>query len=277
MELDTMPTAVLTAPEESKSSTADVFPPLAQASELDFQATLQLLVKRACFLTAASSVAIALDEDGELVYCAGSGDSAPETSAPVDVSKEPIQQCLEQRKAARARATAADVLFTLVVPVTRDEKVVGFFELRGQCEFEDRDLQVVARLAEMVSTAIDHRNAATQAENRMFEQLSTICPPAPSLWHAPDSASQEPSGQKASPAASIPPAAEVHNCASCGFPVSHGRKLCVDCEQKTDVAHPPAEIFSTPAHESWVSAHGYTIASLLVTALAVAIIYWLRR
>lgn len=277
MESDTTAMAVLTAPEEGKSSTADVFPPLAQASELDFQATLQLLVKRARFLTAASSVAIALDEDGELVYCAGSGDSAPETGAPVDVSKEPIQQCLERRKEARARATAADVLFTLVVPVARDEKVAGFFELRGQCEFEDRDLQVVARLAEMVNTAIDHRDAATQAESRIFEQLPVESSPITSLWHAPDSAPQEPSEQKALPAVSIPPAAEVHNCASCGFPVSHGRKLCVDCEQKTDVAHPPAEIFSTPAHESWVSAHGYTIASLLVTALAVAIIYWLRR
>jgi hypothetical protein len=28
--------------------------------------------------------------------------------------------------------------------------------------------------------------------------------------------------------------------------------------------------------ESWFSAHGYTIASLLVSALVFAIIYWLR-
>jgi hypothetical protein len=28
--------------------------------------------------------------------------------------------------------------------------------------------------------------------------------------------------------------------------------------------------------ESWISAHGYTIASLLVSALVAAIIYWLH-
>jgi hypothetical protein len=277
MELDTMSTAVLNPPDEHEGSTADVFPPLAQAAALEFQATLQLLVERARYLTAASSVAVALQEGGDFVYCATSGDSAPEAGALIDVKKEPIYQCIEQRKAVRAHADGAGVLFTLAVPIMRDGEVCGFFELRGQCEFEDRDIQAVVRLAEMVSTAIDHRNAAMQAESRIFEQLSIVCRPAPSLWHAPDSVPQEPSEQKASHAALIPPAAEVHNCASCGFPVSYGRKLCVDCEQKTDVAHPPAGIFSTPAHESWISAHGYTIASLLVTALAVAIIYWLRR
>jgi hypothetical protein len=127
----------------------------------------------------------------------------------------------------------------------------------------------------MVSTAIDHRNAAIEAESRIFEQLSAVSPAVPSLWHAPASYPQESSEQKNSPVVSSP--AEVHKCGSCGLPVSYGRKLCVDCEQKIDVAHQPAEILTTPAHESWISAHGYTIASLLVTALTVAIVYWLRR
>ena len=254
---------------------ADGFPPLAQAAALEFQATLQLLAERARYLTAASSVAIALQEDGEFVHCATSGDSAPLGGTISDVKKEPICQCIEQRKAVRTQADAAGLSFTLAVPIMTDEKVCGFFELRGQCEFEARDIQAVARLAEMVSTAVDHRNAAIQAGSGTFEQLSVACPP--SLWHAPDSVPNEPAEQKASTATLIRPAAELHNCASCGFPVSHGRKLCVDCEQKTDVAHPPAEIISTPAHENWISAHGYTIASLLVTALTVAIIYWLRR
>jgi hypothetical protein len=277
MEPDGTAMAILTAPDERESSTADVFPPSTQAAALEFQATLQLLVQRARFLTAASSVAIALKEDGVVVYCASSGDSAPEVGAAVDLSMEPIHQCIEQRKAVRAQAGTAEVLFTLAVPIIGDEKVTGLFELRGQCEFEDRDLQVLARLAEMVGTAMDHRNAATQAESRIFEQLSVVSPAVPALWHASDSALRESSQQKAPPAASSPAAAEVHKCASCGFPVSYGRKLCLDCEQKTDPIHPPAEIFSTPAHESWISAHGYTIASLLVTALAVAILYWLRR
>jgi GAF domain-containing protein len=275
MEPDSTSTAVLNTPDECQSSAADVFPPLAHATALEFQATLQLLVERARFLTAASSVAIALPEGELFVYGAASGDSAPEAGTEVDASKEPAHQCIEQGKAARAQAGATEVLFTLAVPIIRDEKVAGFFELRGHCEFEDCDIEAVTRLAEMVSTAVDHRNAAMQAESRIFEQLSAVPPAVSSLWHAPDSAPQESSQQKTSPAASSP--AEVHKCGSCGFPVSYGRKLCVDCEQKTEVAHPPAEILTTPAHESWISAHGYTIASLLVTALTFAIIYWLRR
>jgi hypothetical protein len=39
---------------------------------------------------------------------------------------------------------------------------------------------------------------------------------------------------------------------------------------------PAAALFATEAEESWISTHGYTIASVLVSALAVAIIYWLR-
>jgi hypothetical protein len=275
MGSDSTSAAVLNAPDEYQSSAAEAFPPLAQAAALEFQATLQLLVERARFLTAASSVAIALQEDEVFVYGAASGDSAPEAGAEVDVSKEPVHECIEQRKAARAQAGLTDILFTLAVPVITDEMVLGFFELRGHCEFEDCDIEAVTRLAGMVSTAIDHRNAATHAESRIFEQLSAVSPTVPSLWHAPASVPQESSQQKTSPAVSGP--AEVHKCGSCGFPVSYGRKLCVDCEQKTDVAHPPAEILSTPAHENWISAHGYTIASLLVTALTVAIIYWLRR
>ena len=275
MGSDRISTAVLNVPHECQSSSADVFPPLAQATALEFQATLQLLVERARFLTAASSIAIALQQDEEFVYEAASGDTAPKVGAEVDVSKEPVRHCIEQRKAARAQTGATEVLFVLAVPVIRDEKVTGFFELLGHCEFEDCDLEAVKRLAEMLSTAIDHRNAAMQVESRIFEQLSAMSPAVPSLWHAPDSAPQQASQQRSSPAASTP--AEVHKCARCGFPVSHGRELCVDCEQKTDVAHPPAEILTTPPHESWMSAHGYTIASLLVTALTFAIIYWLRR
>jgi len=275
MGSDGTSTAVLNLPDECQSSPAEVFAPLAQAAALEFQATLQLLVERARFLTAASSVAIALQQDEELVYEAASGDTALQPGAEVDVSKEPVRQCIEERKEARAPVGATEAPFVLALPVIRDEKVTGFFELRGHCEFEDCDVEAIKRLAEMVSTAIDHRNAATETESRIFTQLSTLSPSTPSLWHAPDSVPKQSSQQKSSPAASTP--AEVHKCGRCGFPVSYGRKLCVDCEQKTDAAHPPAEILTTPAHESWIGAHGYTIASLLVTALTFAIIYWLRR
>jgi hypothetical protein len=53
----------------------------------------------------------------------------------------------------------------------------------------------------------------------------------------------------------------------------------VECEQKPGVrTQPPADLFaSATKQERWLSAHGYTIASLLLTALTAAVILWLRR
>jgi len=126
----------------------------------------------------------------------------------------------------------------------------------------------------MVNTAIEHRSAAVRVESREFGEVSGIgSAPVPKLWHAPESAEPRPRGESST--STNLPVVDVQNCPSCGFPVSTGRKLCLDCEQK-DAAHIPADPLSTPAHESWISAHGYTIASLLISALAIAIILWFR-
>lgn len=268
MQSDSTATAVLTAPDICESAGREVFPPLLRSAALEFQAVLQLLVERARFLTAAPSVAIALYEDEWLLYSAISGDSAPEAGKAVDISKEPIHRCIEDRKPVQGSAAGS---FSLAVPIIRDEKVIGLFELFGESEFEDRDIQLVTRLTEMVDTAIDHRNAAAQAERGAFEQTSEPL----SLWHAPDPTEPQ-SFQEASTKEPPSERIEVHKCASCAFPVSQGRKFCLDCEKNAEDLHPPAELFSTQEHESWLSAHEYTIASLLVTALALAIILWLR-
>ncbi len=123
MGSDSTSTAVLNVPDECQSSSAEAFAPSTPAAALDFQATLQLLVERARFLTAASSVAIALRQDEEFVYEAASGDTAPQPGAEVDVGKEPVRQCIEERKAARVQTGATEVLFVLAVPVIRYEKV----------------------------------------------------------------------------------------------------------------------------------------------------------
>jgi hypothetical protein len=52
----------------------------------------------------------------------------------------------------------------------------------------------------------------------------------------------------------------------------------VECEQKSDIpVSTPPELFSTQNQENWISEHGYTVASLIVSALAAAIILWLRH
>lgn len=268
-------TAVLVSPEEREKLAADVFSPLAQTAALEFQASLQLLVERARFITAASGVAIALKQDGQLVYSASAGDGARAAGTTVEMSREPVRQCLDQQKSVRRSPSSADGLFSMTVPIMLNGAVTGFFELLGHSEFQDQDLQAIERLADLVNTALENRTAGVETEKRLLDRFTEFARPAviPSLWHAPESASSQ---QPKTPEAPIT-APEVQKCISCGFPVSKGRRLCVECDQKMGPANPPAEIFSTNQQEqSWMSVHGYTIASALVTAVAIGIILWLR-
>ncbi|MFI5113628.1 MAG: GAF domain-containing protein [Terriglobales bacterium] len=76
----------------------------------------------------------------------------------------------------------------------------------------------------------------------------------------------------------------VQKCASCGFPVSEGRSLCVDCEGKQrDDSGPsetmPAEfvpsfgVASAPAGESWLANHVNLLAVVvLILSIIVAVV-----
>lgn len=272
MNMQNSGTALLAPIEEHDYSTAGVCAPFSQWAQVEFQATLQLLAERARFLTGATSVAIALQEEDRLAYAAVSGDDAPQPGASVDLSKAENSQCAKDLKPVRAKI-AAPLQGRMVVPIVRDSKFAGCFELLGFVEFEDRDLQHVSRLAQLVSTAIEYRDGALKAARQEFEDVP---PPQrlSALWHAPESEQQR--AAEPEPATSTS-AVDVHNCASCGFPVSGRRALCLECEQKADVTHPVPEVLTTPAHESWISAHGYAIASLVLSALTIAVILWLRH
>jgi hypothetical protein len=103
-------------------------------------------------------------------------------------------------------------------------------------------------------------------------------PEPPKLWHAEEQKQDEQKQEAAVHEAPAPPITNISACRSCGFPISVGRVLCVDCEQRTPHPNlvPSGQMFSQPQQESWLSSQGYTIASLAITALAAAIIYWLR-
>ena len=78
----------------------------------------------------------------------------------------------------------------------------------------------------------------------------------------------------------------VQRCSSCGFPVSEGRTLCVDCEQKKDRQPPAEELMpaefvpsfgmstsAAPAEESWLANHVNLLAILVVIlSIVVAIV-----
>lgn len=245
-------------------------------ARIELYACLQLLADRARFITGATWAAIALREGDEIIYCAAAGSSAPVIGSPLDVKTLQSGQSVNSDKK------------SLLVKVVRESKTAGFFQLVSNSgEFNDDDLQSIVRLAGMVSTAVDCMEAE---KHSITEQSTPVIPMAvtplavaqspkpavPVLWHAPESS---PSGSSSKSSAASDFAVSIYACESCGFPVSKGRTLCLDCEDRgTSSAASMARLLSTrqAQEESWLSTHGYTIASLLISALVAAIIYWLH-
>jgi hypothetical protein len=238
-------------------------------ARVELYACLQLLADRARFITGATWAAIALHEGADFIYCAAAGNSAPVIGSALDV-----------RTLRTGLSLAADRK-SLLVRVIRESKTVGFFHLvSGTAGFSDQDLQSIVRLAEMVATAINCMEAEQHSsidEHPPVAELVTQPPkpPVPVLWHAPAGLASAPSN-KSDSASDL--AVTVYACESCGFPVSRGRTMCVDCEERGSPSATMARLLSArqKEDESWLSAHGYTVASLLVSALVFAIIYWLR-
>jgi len=68
----------------------------------------------------------------------------------------------------------------------------------------------------------------------------------------------------------------VRRCEACGFPVSEGRKLCLDCEAAN--AGDAPEFFGqlSDSNRSWLRSHMYLIATLLVVAATIVVLVWRR-
>lgn len=261
-------TALLILPAEAGNSLLDV-------AELEFQASLQLLLDRACWVSGGVAGAIALEEGGTFVYRAVSGDSEREPGQKAAAEKEPLRECLAERWTVRCAADAGK--FTMAVPIVQDETATGIIELTSDLEFTAESSEVVSRIADLVMVTIEHRDAARRAEQLEFKEEELELP---SLWHAPEVPKHEVRFMgdvqvEATPTERLIP--QFGKCAACGFPVSPNRSLCVECEQKPESAAAARDIFTTEPEESWLSAHGYTIASALVTAITAAIILWLRH
>jgi hypothetical protein len=90
---------------------------------------------------------------------------------------------------------------------------------------------------------------------------------------------------ESSPFAVVPEAMRrVQKCAACGFPISEGRTLCVDCENKrllpTEAAGDAAPEFvpafldsAAPPRESWFANHVNILAvAVLILSIVVAVV-----
>jgi len=202
----------------------------------------------------------------------------------------------------------------------RDREVRGLFELFSDhaYAFEERDLVALERMAGLSLTALDlaeKRRVPPVAPPFASAPIADSVPPAAPAIEAPPTESalatpsavapqaanepvlapaQEPLGpalvhsalQQVPPVTPAPaPVPEamrrVQKCSSCGFPVSEGRALCLDCENKQDrrpeSPHSgPAEFVpafladSPPPDQSWLANH-VNLLAVLVLVLSIVV------
>ncbi|HUM04957.1 MAG TPA: GAF domain-containing protein [Terriglobales bacterium] len=132
------------------------------------------------------------------------------------------------------------------------------------------------------AAAIEGKPAPQPAELQPLPtEAPSVGPLGPALVH---SALQEEPPAGATPGAVPEAMRRVQKCASCGFPVSEGRTLCLDCENKRDRQPDtgesvPAEFVpafladSPPPDESWLANHVNLLAVLvLVLSIIVAVV-----
>jgi putative methionine-R-sulfoxide reductase with GAF domain len=244
--------------ETSQNSAAAAAAPALAETELE--SALQLLVERAQYITGATGTALALPQGGEMVCRASAGSSAPPVGARLQVRSGLTGESISRRQmlrcnnaetdprvnleACRALGIASIVVLPLLGP---NGAIRGLFELFSDhpYAFEERDLIALERMADLTLTALDlaeRRPNSLPAHRR--EPEKTVG--SPTANGAPQAAAIELKPELAEPAVlpvelpanresvadSVPEAMlRVQRCVSCGFPVSEGRTLCLDCEK----------------------------------------------
>jgi putative methionine-R-sulfoxide reductase with GAF domain len=248
--------------------------------EQELESALQLLVERALYITGATGAALALPQDDEMVCRASSGISAPVVGARMQVLSGLTGESIARRQLLRCDNAETDprvnleacrslgIASIVVLPLFRQNgEVRGLIELFSDhpYAFEERDLVALERMAELTSTALD------LAEERL-SSASTLRRPAPARSDPPRAIGSEvvtsarpeaavsrskEVGESTLETASLAAAAtmsisspavvpdamrRMQKCSSCGFPVSEGRTICLDCEKKKQPATGQSEI-----------------------------------
>ena len=263
-------------------------------AEQDLEATLQLLAERARYLTGASSASIGLRSGTAVVCRASAGPLALGLGSRLAVDSGLVGESLRQRNIMRiddveedSRASAESwpelgIRSVMVAPLVREEEAVGVFELLAEraYAFEERDVATLQRLSEMILTALEQFDAASrplpEASSSKREQT-----PASETKPTVATGTAETSTARAIPASAGPEpqlvsVLKVQACQACGFPVSESRTLCLDCEeaQSSEQGATPAFLghFSAVGEPGWLQSHLYTMGTLFIAALTVALL-----
>ncbi|HTE87759.1 MAG TPA: GAF domain-containing protein [Terriglobales bacterium] len=287
------PTLRFPAPNEGSS--------LTEMAQRDLNATLQLLAERAQYITGASGAAIALWEGEKMVCRASAGPSAPElgTRLQIDsglsgesVRTKQILRCDDAEHDARVNRESCHALgiaSVMVMPLIGEQEVNGVFELFSgrPYAFEERDVVALERMAGLIQTAVEHADAAKRAEKEIsgetLEEVKAadLSAPAEKIEHAPKA--EGPVVEPEVVVEVVPGLPNVAKCEDCGFPISEGRGLCVACEaarfEQGGISSSVGAAFLSQygdPKEGWWRAHQYLIGMILVTAVTVAVLVWLR-
>jgi len=185
--LDQSSTSAAPAGEPVRFPGEDGGKSLSETASHDLDAALQLLVERAKYITGAMAATISLYEDGELICRACTGTPKQKTGTRLQMESGLAAESVRTRRILRCNDTSVDVRTNsencgkfgissaMVMPLARGPEVIGVFELLSGMPnaFEERDLSALARLGEMVETAMDHADSAKQTPPDTFfeEQL----------------------------------------------------------------------------------------------------------
>lgn len=291
-------------------------------AQRDLEAALQLLAERAQYITGASGAAIALLEESEMICRASAGPSAPALGAEVQVKSGLTGESVRTRQVLRCDDAETDsrvnrescrvlgIKSVMVVPLVREGEVIGVFELFADRAnaFEERDVTALERLAEMVQTGVEHADAAKRALQEIAtkneeavaaqkEKKETAPAPATEpqksepekitvavVVDTPEVKTQDATAREAAPEPVRTPVLDkIRKCESCGFPVSEGRTLCLDCEAARlsgEIASPlagsqaPAFLakFENRKEQGWLGSHIYTIGTVLIIVLTIVLV-----
>ena len=152
----------------------------------DLHVALQLLAERAQYITGASGAAIALREKDQMICRASAGSAAPELGAHLQVNSGLSGESVRTRKTLRCDNADSDarvnrdscrtlgIASVVVMPLLKDGEVNGVFELLSErpYAFEERDINALERLGEMIQTAVGHAQAAERADAGFGEPVA---------------------------------------------------------------------------------------------------------
>jgi GAF domain len=219
-----------------------------------------------------------------LLARASAGAMAAETGSRLRADSSLIEQsiatrqivcCNNAEQALRPDGTrygADGIRSMMVMPLFRDSAIAGMFELlsdRTQA-FDDEDGAVLERLSEMALTAVEHAEAGERASSEIARAFESEC----------EIGSDQIAPAEAAVTQSEPvkEAAKLDSCEACGFPISEGRKLCLDCEeaqaqgQESGLAPAFLTQLENEKQQGWLQAHFYTIGTVLMVALTVVVL-----